>query len=155
MKIAVVPATYNRPDALAALFEGYLAQDYANFEIIVADDGSGPETREVIQRYKARASFRIDHAWQQNKGYRAAVIRNQAVARTDADYIMLRGVDRRVPRHVLEERGGLLTVLAGRVNGVITITIVAYQPGVENTKPGLRELVTSTLADFGITGVVD
>jgi glycosyltransferase involved in cell wall biosynthesis len=88
MRIAVVPATYNRPDALAALFEGYLAQDYANFEIVVADDGSGPETREVIQRYKARAPFRIDHAWQKNEGYRAAMIRNQAVARADADYII-------------------------------------------------------------------
>ena len=33
MKIAVIPATYNRPDALAALLEGYLAQDDGNFEI--------------------------------------------------------------------------------------------------------------------------
>jgi glycosyltransferase involved in cell wall biosynthesis len=88
MKIAVIPATYNRPDALAALFEGYLAQDYASFEIVVADDGSGPETKEVIRRYNARAHFRIDHVWQENKGYRAAAIRNQAVARSDADYII-------------------------------------------------------------------
>ena len=88
MRIAVIPATYNRPGALAALFEGYLAQDYADFEIVVADDGSGPETEEVIRRYRARASFRIDHVWQENKGYRAAVIRNRAVARTNADYVV-------------------------------------------------------------------
>lgn len=88
MKIAVIPATYNRPDALAALLEGYLTQEFADFEVIVADDGSGPATREVIRRYQARAHFRIDHVWQKNKGYRAAAIRNQAVARTDADYII-------------------------------------------------------------------
>ena len=88
MKIAVIPATYNRPDALAALLEGYIAQDYADFEVIVADDGSGPATREVVGRCQARARFRIDHVWQENKGYRAAAIRNQAVARTDADYII-------------------------------------------------------------------
>jgi glycosyltransferase involved in cell wall biosynthesis len=88
MKIAVIPATYNRPDALAALLEGYLAQDYADFEIIVADDGSGPATREVIDRCRARARFRIDHVWQENRGYRAAAIRNQALARTDAEYIV-------------------------------------------------------------------
>jgi glycosyltransferase involved in cell wall biosynthesis len=88
MRIAVIPATYNRPDALAALFEGYLTQDYSDFEIIVADDGSGPETQDVIRRYQQRARFRIDHVWQENKGYRAAAIRNQAVARTRADYII-------------------------------------------------------------------
>lgn len=88
MKIAVIPATYNRPDALAALLEGYLAQDYADFEIVVADDGSGPATREAIRGYQARARFRIDHVWQENKGYRAAAIRNKAIARTDADYII-------------------------------------------------------------------
>jgi glycosyltransferase involved in cell wall biosynthesis len=88
MRIAVIPATYNRPDALAALLEGYLAQDYPDFEIIVADDGSGPATREVISSFQARASFRIDHVWQENKGYRAAAIRNQAVARAQADYIV-------------------------------------------------------------------
>jgi glycosyltransferase involved in cell wall biosynthesis len=88
MKIAVIPATYNRPDALAAQLEGYLAQDYPDFEIIVADDGSEADTREVIRHYQARARFRIDHVWQENKGYRAAIVRNRAVACSDADYIV-------------------------------------------------------------------
>jgi glycosyltransferase involved in cell wall biosynthesis len=88
MKIAVIPATYNRPDALAAQLEGYLAQDYPDFEIVVADDGSGPETAEVVRRYRSRAPFRIEHVWQENRGYRAAAIRNQAVARSDADYVI-------------------------------------------------------------------
>lgn len=88
MKIAVIPATYNRPDALAALLEGYLAQDEGNFEIIVADDGSGEATQEVIREYQRRAPFRIGHVWQQNQGYRAATIRNKALAKTDADYVI-------------------------------------------------------------------
>jgi hypothetical protein len=73
---------------------------------------------------------------------------------TDAEYVMLRGVDRHVPREYLERRGGLLTVLAGRIGGKISITIVAYQPGKENTKPWLRELVAYTMAEFGLTGVI-
>jgi hypothetical protein len=74
---------------------------------------------------------------------------------TDAEYVMLRGVDRHVTRQYLERRGGLLTVLAGRIGGKISITVVAYQPGAENSKPRLRELAVQTLAEFELTGVID
>ena len=74
---------------------------------------------------------------------------------TDAEYVILRGVDRHVTRQYLERRGGLLTVLAGRIGGKISITVVAYQPGGQNTKPHLRELAAQTLAEFDLTGVID
>ena len=74
---------------------------------------------------------------------------------TDAEYVMLRGVDRHVTRQYLERRGGLLTVLAGRIGGKISITVVAYQPGGQNSKPHLRELAAQTLAEFDLTGVID
>jgi GT2 family glycosyltransferase len=93
MRIAVVPAVYNRPDMLTALFEGYLAQEYRDFEIVIADDGSRPETKEVIERYQGRATFRIGHVWQENTGYRACTIRNKAVAQSDADYIIFTDQD--------------------------------------------------------------
>ena len=93
MRIVVVPAVFNRPDMLTALFEGYLAQDYRNFEIIVADDGSRGETKEVIARYQQRAPFRIAHVWQENTGYRASTIRNKAVAQSEADYIIFTDQD--------------------------------------------------------------
>lgn len=73
---------------------------------------------------------------------------------TDADYLVLRGVDRFIPRSVLEERRGLLTVIGGRVNNKVTIAVIAYQPGATNTKAHLRELVTAALADFALTAVV-
>ena len=74
---------------------------------------------------------------------------------TDAEYVMLRGVDRHVTRQFLERRGGLLTVLAGRIGGKISITVVAYQPGTENSKDSLRQLAAGTLAEFGLTGVIE
>ncbi|WP_454561399.1 hypothetical protein [Mycobacterium haemophilum] len=74
---------------------------------------------------------------------------------TDADYVMLRGVDRHVTRQLLEKRRGLLTLVAGRITGKMSISIVAYQPGVENSKPLLRELVAHTLGQFDLTGVID
>lgn len=74
---------------------------------------------------------------------------------SDAEYVMLRGVDRHVTREVLERRGGMLTVLATRIGGKISITVVAYQPGGQNSKPQLRELAAQTLAEFELTGVVE
>jgi hypothetical protein len=74
---------------------------------------------------------------------------------TDAEYVMLRGVDRHVPREYLERRGGLLTVLAGRIGREVSITIVAYQPGKENSKPWVRALAAHTMAEFGLTGVIE
>ncbi|MDY6996742.1 MAG: wax ester/triacylglycerol synthase family O-acyltransferase [Actinomycetota bacterium] len=74
---------------------------------------------------------------------------------TEADYVMLRGVDRRVSRDFLEKRRGLLTVLAGRLAGKIAITVVAYPPGGKFTREQLRTLVAETLDEFGIVGVVD
>jgi hypothetical protein len=53
----------------------------------------------------------------------------------------------------IERAGGQLVVVAGRIGGRISISIVAYQPGAENTKTRLRELAAHTLAEFDLTGV--
>ena len=88
MRSAVVVTTYNRPDALAAVLEGYAAQNDRDFELLVADDGSTQDTRAVVEEFRKRAPFPVKHVWQQDRGFRAAAIRNRAVAATDADYII-------------------------------------------------------------------
>lgn len=88
MHIAVVLTTYNRPDALSAVLEGYLAQTDKNFEVVVADDGSTIKTKHVVATYQARAGFKVSHVWQKDIGFRAAAIRNRALALTSADYII-------------------------------------------------------------------
>ena len=88
MRIALVVTTYNRPDALAAVLEGCLAQTDANFEAVVADDGSTQETAALVAGYAVRAPFAIEHVWQEDQGFRAAAIRNRALAVTTADYVI-------------------------------------------------------------------
>lgn len=87
-RIAVIITTYNRPDALAAVLEGHLVQTDKNFEVIVADDGSTDDTRKLVETYRRRAPFRISHVWQEDIGFRAAAVRNRALATTTADYIV-------------------------------------------------------------------
>ena len=88
MKTAVIVTTYNRPDALAAVLAGYEAQTDTDFELIVADDGSMSETAAVVQEYQRRSLVSVRHVWQEDRGFRAAAIRNRAVATTMAEYII-------------------------------------------------------------------
>jgi glycosyltransferase involved in cell wall biosynthesis len=88
MKTAVIITTYNRPDALAAVLAGYAAQTDQDFELIVADDGSTSETRAVVQDYQCQSCCSVRHVWQEDRGFRAAAIRNRAVATTAAEYLI-------------------------------------------------------------------
>jgi glycosyltransferase involved in cell wall biosynthesis len=88
MRCAVIVPTYNRPDALAAVLEGYLAQDDQDFEMVVADDGSTPDTKALVDAFAARAGFPVKHVWHEDRGFRAAAIRNRGVAATGADYLI-------------------------------------------------------------------
>lgn len=71
---------------------------------------------------------------------------------TEAEYLFIRGIDRRVTRETLEKRSGLLTVMSGRVSGRVLMSVVGYQPGRQNTKADLRDIVVATLDEFGLRG---
>ncbi|MGE2688610.1 hypothetical protein [Mycolicibacterium pulveris] len=73
---------------------------------------------------------------------------------TPAEYTLCRGVDQNVYRADLERAGGQLVLVVGRINGRISIDIVGYQVGVQNSKQRLRELAARTLAEFGLTGEI-
>lgn len=60
-----------------------------------------------------------------------------------------------ITRGWLERTGGLLRMQAWRINDWIGISVVAYQPGADNTKPALRELAAQVLTDFELTGDID
>ena len=74
---------------------------------------------------------------------------------TDAEYLFIRGIDRRVTREAMERRSGLLTVMAGRAAGRVVMSVVGYQPGQPNTRAWLRDVVIEALADFGLTGHIE
>ncbi|MGH3968142.1 MAG: hypothetical protein ACRDTV_08540, partial [Mycobacterium sp.] len=74
---------------------------------------------------------------------------------TDAEYLSGRGMRQHLTRRWLERIGGEMYLLSLRIAGKIAITVRAYQPGAENTKPALRELATRTLAEFDLTGEID
>jgi hypothetical protein len=74
---------------------------------------------------------------------------------TDAEYATARVTAQQETRQWLERMGGQMTVQSLRFPGCIAISVNAYQPGAENTKPALRELAARTLAEFELTGEID
>ena len=96
------------------MLESYLAQDARGFDLIVADDGSTDETRRLVEDCARHAPFAVRHLWQEDLGFRAAAIRNRALAATGADYVIFSDGDCVAPpdfvaRHVqLAEPGYFL-----------------------------------------------
>lgn len=103
MLFSVIVTTYNRPDALAAVLEGLLAQrgavfaaasDAARssspiaFETLVADDGSGAPTRAVVDALRPRFHGALEHVWHPDEGFRAGTIRNRAAARARGERLI-------------------------------------------------------------------
>jgi glycosyltransferase involved in cell wall biosynthesis len=80
--VSVILATYNREDALDAVLRGLACQSDRHFEVIVADDGSGPATARVVETWAARMSAPLVHVWQEDRGFRLAEIRNRAILRS-------------------------------------------------------------------------
>jgi hypothetical protein len=48
-----------------------------------------------------------------------------------------------------------MTVQSLRIPDAFVISVNAYQPGAENTKPALRELAAHTLAEFDLTAKIE
>ncbi len=52
-KVAILLATYNGSDYIREFLESLLAQTYADFKLIVRDDGSTDDTLEIIRSYSS------------------------------------------------------------------------------------------------------
>lgn len=89
MKISVIVSTYNAEKWLEKVLVGYSNQTYTDFELIVADDGSRPATKELVERYAANYPVPIRHLWHEDKGYRRQEILNVAIAEATSEYIIM------------------------------------------------------------------
>ncbi|HBX47251.1 glycosyltransferase family 2 protein [Limibacterium fermenti] len=86
--IALLISTYNWPEALTLCLESGLRQTVLPNEFIIADDGSGPETKSVVDRFRDETTEQFVHVWHEDKGFRLCHIRNKAIAQAKSDYII-------------------------------------------------------------------
>lgn len=96
MRLSVIVSTYNKPRDLERVLWGYAAQTRRDFELLVADDGSGPETAAAIDRVRA-SGLEVVHVWHADRGFRKSEIMNRAIVASTGDYLLFTDGDS-IPR---------------------------------------------------------
>lgn len=86
-KISVVIPTYNRSNLICKAIESVLAQTYIDFEIIVIDDGSTDNTRNVLLKYNSVIKYIV----QKHSGPSAA--RNVGIRAAAGEYVCFLDAD--------------------------------------------------------------
>ncbi len=87
-RCAVILSTYNSPHLLEKVLWGYELQTCRDFDLYIADDGSGPETLDLIHRFHQRGQLQLHHVWHADDGFRKTEILNKAIAACDAEYLI-------------------------------------------------------------------
>ena len=86
--VSLVVNTFNQPDYLTRVLDAASRQSSLPDEVLLADDGSTPETKAAFDRWRAAQTFRCEHVWQEHLGFRRARVLNQAIARARGDYLI-------------------------------------------------------------------
>lgn len=108
VSIAVIISTYNSPEYLRRVLEGYRRQTRYPDELIVADDGSTNETADVVKAFSASAPFKVRHVWHEDTGFRLAAIRNCAIAAAVSEYLIFSDGDCIPHPNFVEDHGKAL-----------------------------------------------
>jgi glycosyltransferase involved in cell wall biosynthesis len=87
-RLSVIVSTYDRPAFLEKVLRGYAIQSDRDFELVVADDGSGPETADVISHARSSRDLSILHVRHADDGFRKTLILNRAIVAARGDYLM-------------------------------------------------------------------
>ena len=68
---------------------GFASQTDTDFEVIVADDGSGEETLAVIAAVQAQGKLCVRHVWHEDQGFQKCQILNRAILAAKGDYLVV------------------------------------------------------------------
>ncbi len=87
MKTSIIISTYNSPESLRKCLLSLRVQTRQPDEIIIADDGSGDETRRVVESFESDYPW-LRHVWHEDRGWSKPVILNLALAQVTSDYVI-------------------------------------------------------------------
>ena len=103
IKVTLLISTYNWREALSLCLKAVSMQTRMPDEIVIADDGSRDDTREVIDRFRQSCQVPVIHCWQEDKGFRKTLILNYAIAQSAGDYIVQIDGDIVIDRHFIAD----------------------------------------------------
>ncbi|WP_104697549.1 MULTISPECIES: glycosyltransferase family 2 protein [unclassified Helicobacter] len=87
--VSLIVTTYNQKERLALVLDSILEQKLMPNEVLIADDGSGEDTKELILDYQNKFPIPLKHIWQEDCGYRLSKSRNHAISNAQGEYIII------------------------------------------------------------------
>ncbi|WP_028375833.1 glycosyltransferase family 2 protein [Leeuwenhoekiella sp. MAR_2009_132] len=88
MTAAILIPTYNWPQALQLVLASLENQTVLPDEVLIADDGSSSETKQIIEDFKKRFEKPVHHFWHEDRGFRKSEILNKALLKCVSDYVI-------------------------------------------------------------------
>ena len=152
MRVSVVILTYNWPQALDLALRALARQRVRPDEVIVTDDGSRADTRDLLAAAARNYPTRLVHLWQPDDGARMSRARNRGIAAASGDYVvfldgdMLAHRDFIADHRAFAQRGCFVQgsrVLTGercaaRLLAQGQIDVGFFTPGIERRRHTLR-----------------
>lgn len=92
-KASLLIAVYNGIRELDLVLSGFSRQSCRDFELVIADDGSGPEMQSFVERYARSAAFPVLYVSQPDEGFRKCRILNEAIRASSAPYLIFCDAD--------------------------------------------------------------
>lgn len=149
--ISVIVTTYERADALDAVLRSLAGQSDRRFEVVIADDGSGPPTAALVEAWQGRLGAPLARVWHEHRDFRAGEIRNRAILKSQGDYCVfldgdcLARPDFIATHRALAEEGWFVTGNRGLLSPALTAMVL--REGLTPEQWGLRAWIGQRRAD--------
>lgn len=98
MKYSIIVPVYNRPDEVDELLESLCKQSFKDFEVIIVEDGSSVNCKEVCSKYMERLNMK--YFMKQNSG--PGLSRNYGAERSSGEYLIVLDSDVVLPEGYLQ-----------------------------------------------------
>jgi glycosyltransferase involved in cell wall biosynthesis len=159
LRSTLVVTTFNWPVALDLTLRSIARQSVPPGEVIVADDGSGPDTAQVVERWRSEIAAPVQHLWQPHEGFRLARSRNRAIAAANGEYVVIVDGDMVLHQHFMADHLGaarrgsfiqgvrLLTEAdtAARMLRDGCMDLGVFAPGIRRRRHAVRNLALSRM----------
>lgn len=114
MKYSIIVPVFNRPDEVDELLDSLTRQELKDFEVIVVEDGSQRDCRDVVSKYEGRLNvayyMKANSGPGQSRNYGAERATGQYLIILDSDVVLpegyLKAVDDELERETADAFGG-------------------------------------------------
>jgi glycosyltransferase involved in cell wall biosynthesis len=91
--LSLIISVYKKIRELEILLNALRKQTCKNFDVIIADDGSGEEMKQFVENFSKTSDFKIKFITQEDKGFRKNIILNEAIKISDSEYLIFLDCD--------------------------------------------------------------